>query len=81
MAEYYNPDGTGPYFTDPDGVIPSGATVVSTGTDGNTGTDVDGTVLTAIRVSSGVLQVRTRNFTNGMIDGAESDWVSIYTHT
>ncbi len=79
MAEYYLPDGTGPFFTDPDGVIPTGASVVSVSIAGSTGTDIDGVVVTAIRFSGTVLQYRYRAFTNGIINGTESAWTTVLT--
>ena len=78
MSEYYNPDGSGPFFLN-GSVIPGGSTVVSTGPDGNTGTGVTSTVITAIQVTAALeLQVKTRPVQNGFVDNPESGWTTVH---
>lgn len=79
MAEYYLPDGTGPFYVDADGVIPDGSNVVATAIAGSTGTEIDGLVVTALQYSGTTLQYKTRAFTNGIINGTESAWTNVPT--
>ena len=74
MAEYYNPDGSGPFFTDDLGTIPGGSVVVQLGSEGDTPV----TVVTAVQINGTNLEVKTRTV-NVSSAGAESNWTVIGT--
>ena len=79
MAEYYNPDGTGPFFTDSAPVIPGGSQVVVTEVDGTIGTGVTGQVVTDVQVTAALLlQIKTRPVSNGYVSSPESAWTTVH---
>lgn len=79
MGEYYNPDGTGPFFTDDDPVIPGGSQVVVTEIDGQIGNGVTAQVVTAVQVTPALLlQIKTRPVSNGFVSTPESAWTTVH---
>ena len=69
MAEYYQPDGSGPFYTDDAGTIPAGASVVQRGTEG----DTTQSVISDVRINAGNLEVK--RITLYVSDkGTESGW-------
>jgi len=72
MGEYYNPDGSGPYFEDEASVIPGGSDVVQLGEAGATPV----TVVTAVRINGTNLEIRTRTLYVSNAD-TESAWTDL----
>jgi len=69
MPLYYEPDGSGPFYTDEGGVIPGGVLVLQTGSEGATSVSV----ITDVRIDGGNLEVkRTTLYVSD--SGTESGW-------